>query len=163
MVRKLEDLEKNPEEIEQVREWAMEVMQFMFSESQKNIVINMPWGDSDNPNMEGKKPSKISFDGWLLGSGRVPRWEDDKIVFEYTINYASDVEWGSPPKYIIPAKLEHWVNKKLNIKNPKAVKVVSKNISKKIARDGILPHPYLRPAINSAVRRYNLKIKPFAL
>ncbi len=163
MARKLEDLETKPNEIDQVKDWAMEIMQYIFSESQKNLSMDMPWGDSDSPNVKGKKPSTIWYTGDLARSTLPPQWEGDKIVFEYTAPYSRDVEFGSPPHDVDVNALETWVRRKLGVRNQKAARGKAKRIRSKIARDGVLPHPYLRPAISAAIRRYNLKIKPIRL
>jgi len=161
MVKTLEDLERDPLSVKEIKDWAEEVMDYMFAESQKNLTIDMPWGDAENSGAE-REWTKISDTGFLLLSGERPKWDGNKITFSYTAMHAEDVEYGSPPKYIDPDDLTKWVKRKLKVKQY-AIKKVAKRVSDKIAREGIEPHPYIRPAVNSGIQRYKLKVKPMPL
>ena len=66
MVKTLEDLEKNPGSIKEVKEWAEELMNFVFTRSQENLIQNN------------------SIDtGFLLRSGKPPFWNENIISIEY--------------------------------------------------------------------------------
>ncbi len=157
MAKTLEDFEKNPSSIKEVRDWAEEVMGFMFSRSQENLIQFMPWGDS-NKSGEGRRPTKITDTSSLLLSGNAPKWEGNVLSFEYTAPHAEDVEYGSDPKVVSVSVLANWAMRKLRMKKS-AAWGFARNLSKKIAREGIPPHPYVRPAVNEGVIRYKLNVK----
>lgn len=86
MVKTLEDFERNPGDIKEVREWAEEIMGFIFTRSQEELLKNQ------------------SVDtGFLLRSGRPPFWEENTISIEYDAPYACVV--GSRQKVKISPKL----------------------------------------------------------
>lgn len=158
MVKSLEDLKNKPMESETLRNFAMEIMQYIFTRSQENLNIPMAWGDSSKPS---DRPDTIIFDtGELMRAQIPPYWNDkgDMITFEYTSPYGPDVEFGSDPKKVDVAVLAHWCMRKLR-KKPKAAWAFAKNISKKIERDGVPCHPFIRPSISDAIAKFNLNIK----
>ena len=158
MARKLEDIKNRPMEIESVREWAMEIMQYIFTRSQENLVREMPWGDRKNPSF--KRPSRISDTGFLLRSGIPPYWNgaDQQIELRYDAPYSMFVEFGVSPHPMSSKYLIRWVNRKLGIKGKKAAGVAFA-ISRKISIEGMDAHPFLRNSINDAISKYNLQIK----
>jgi len=118
------------------------MMNFIFARSQENIVKNQ------------------SIDtGFLLQSGKVPKWKGDTIVLEYDAPYAQFVEYGTPPHPVSGKHFVAWVKRKLGINEPQALRVAWA-IATKIAKEGTEAKPFLRPAITDAIIKYNMKIKP---
>ena len=151
-ITELKDIKGN----EELRTIAMDIAQFIFAKSQENLVEPMPWGDKDFPS--GRKPSRISDTSLLLLSGVPPYWEDSKkLVFRYDAPHASFIEYGTPPHPVGASRLVGWVNRKLK-KKGKAGLSIAYAIANKIKKEGMDPHPYIRPAIDTATRRYNLNI-----
>ncbi len=157
MVKTLEDFEKNPTSFKEVRNWAEEIMGFIFSRSQENLVQLMPWGDKDISS-RGRKPTKITDTSALLLSGTPPVWDGNTLSFEYTAPHAEDVEYGSDPKEVSVNVLAEWAMRKLRMKRGAAFGF-ARNLSKKIRKEGIPPHPYVRPALNEGVIKYKLDVK----
>ena len=158
MTKTLDDLERDPTSIEKVRRWAEEVMDFMFTRSQENLTKTMPWGDNTQSG-EGRKPTVITDTSAFLLSGEPPKWEGTTITFKYSAPHAMDVEFGSEPKLVKPEVLARWAVRKLGMQESVAFGF-ARALSKKIARDGIIAHPFLRGAISETIMRYNLKVKP---
>lgn len=155
--RPFDDLKKAPKQIETVREWAQDIMNFIFERSQQNLADPMTWGDSRHPSE--RRPTKIWDTGYLAGSALPPFWKDDNtITLNYEAPHAVDVEYGSEPKNININVLQSWVRRKLG-KGEKASWAMAHNIQKKIAQEGIPPHPFIRNSIHSAIVKYNLTIK----
>jgi hypothetical protein len=158
MVRRFEDLKNKPLEVKEIREWVEEVVGFIFVRSQENLMTPVAWGDAEH--MSIRKPTKISDTGFLAGSCAGPRWEgDNKIVLEYDCPYAAFVEYGTPPHFLSHKHLIGWTGRKLHLKGDKAVRA-SYAIAVKISKEGIPPHPFLRPAIDEAIIMYGLTAKP---
>ncbi len=159
MVKDIKVLKEKPMQSETIKNWAMKIMSFIFERSQDNLLRSMPWGDSDSPNTERKKDTMISDIGMLMRSGVPPHIEGNKITMEYTAVHAMDVEFGSDPKKVKVSILAQWAIRKLGMKKSIAWSF-AKRLSKKIEREGILPHPFLRPSLSDAVAKFNLNIKP---
>ncbi len=139
---------------EDLRKLGMEIAQFMFSKSQENLVRPMPWGDEHYSSE--RRPSKISNTGDLLLSGVPPYWQDSQtIVFRYDAPHSKYVEWGTPPHPVGAKRLVGWVNKKLNIQGKKGLQVAYA-IATKIRKEGMDPHPFIRPAAEQTIRKYGL-------
>lgn len=128
-----------------------EIMDFMFSKAQENLTIPMPW---DDPR---RKPSVISDRGLILISGVPPYQEENKIIIRFDAPHSKYVEYGTGPHPVPIKPLETWVRRKLKIKKPQEARNIAFAISKKISKEGLPPHPFIRPAIEEAKRRYNLK------
>lgn len=88
----------------------------------------------------------------LLKSGNVLRAPLVKEV-NYGAPYAEYVEFGRTAGSMpYSGWLHKWVRRKLGITNEKEVKKVSYAIAKSIKERGILPSPYLRPAMEKALQ-----------
>jgi hypothetical protein len=157
--KKLETIKTNPMNSETLKKWAEDVMNHIFTESQNNLVKAVPWGDREHPST--RKPTTISDTGFLLQSGVPPHYVDGgkKIVLSYDAPHAQWVEYGCPPHAIPPGTVTKWVKRKLGISGKKMEQVATA-IEFKIRAHGEDPHPFLRPAISSAISKYDLKIKP---
>ena len=79
-------------DVEEFKKWAEQIMQFIFTKSQENLVTPMPWGDKNFSST--RKPTAISDTGFLLRSGVPPFWEGNKIKIKYTAPWSEDVEFG---------------------------------------------------------------------
>lgn len=143
MPKDLEELEKGPKASPEVRRFAEEIMNFIFTRSQEELVKNR------------------SIDtGFLMRSAKPPTWNENVISFEYDAPYALPVEYGQIPHPVSHKHLIRWVETKLHLTGKKAISA-SYAISKKIERDGVQPRPFIRPALNEAIVKYNLKIKSY--
>lgn len=129
-IKNQSDLEK--QFISIIDKYMDEIVDFIFSESQKNIV--------ENENID---------QGFLLKSGAVTKKLLNKEI-NYSVDYADHIEYGSTAHYINASILVPWVRRKLNIKNDQEVWRVAYAIAQKIAKEGVIPSPYLRPAIDLA-------------
>lgn len=139
---------------EDLREIGMHIMQYIFSKSQENLVNPMPWGDEKYPSL--RDPSAISDSGLLLQSGVPPYWQDDNtIAFRYDAVHAPYVEYGTPPHPVGAKHFIKWVNHKLGIHGEAAIKVAWA-IAGKIKKEGMDPHPFIRPAVEAARREFRL-------
>ena len=150
------ELKKNIKGNEELRTLAMDISQFIFAKSQENLVEPMPWGDEDYPakSKAHQKPSKITDTSLLLLSGVPPYWEDSKtIVFRYDAPHAVSVEYGSPPHAVSGKRFVGWVNRKLK-KKGKAGLRIAYAIATNIRKNGMDPHPFIRPSLDEAVRHF---------
>ncbi len=142
MPKTLEDFKKNPADFQEVKDWAEEIMNFIFTRSQENLIINR------------------SVDtGFLMGSGKPPVWKGNILTLEYDAPYALSVEYGQVAHSISHKVLIGWVRRKLKIKGKKGISV-SWAISQTIKKKGVTPRPFIRSAINEAIIRYKLNAKP---
>jgi hypothetical protein len=140
-----------------LKKLAENILNEIFTESQENLVKNMPWGDEDHPNSEGKKDSTISDTSLILISGVPPYWIDgNKIELRYDAPHSFWVEYGTPPHPVSGKKLIAWAERKLH-KNQKEAKQIAYATATKIKKEGMLPHPFLRPAMEKIIKKYNLK------
>jgi len=141
----MEEFEKNPAKAKEVKEWAENLMNFVFTRTQENLIQNQ------------------SVDtGFLVRSGKPPFWNGNVISIEYDAPYALPVEYGQVAHPISHQHLIRWVNRKLRIFGKKGVGVAWA-ISKTIAIKGVLPRPYIRPAVNEMIIRYKLKGEPLEI
>ena len=156
--KKLEDLERNPMQSETIKDWAMEIMQYIFTRSQENLNIPLEWGDTKKPS--SRKPTTITDMGFLMRSGIPPYLNEaeKQIELVYDCPYALFIEYGTDPHPIPVKHLISWVKRKLKIKGKKALGVAYA-IAYQIKTEGSYPHPFLRPAIHDAIAKFDLKIK----
>jgi len=156
-MKQIVELQRGIRESPELRSIAMDMVQFMFTKSQENLVIPMPWGDEIEPS--NRKPTAITDTSLLLISGIPPYWEgENTIVFEYSAPHAGAVEYGSDPQTVELKKLVGWVNRKLGKKGGLGLYIARKVVDK-IKKKGIPPHPYIRPAANAMEIKYGLKRK----
>lgn len=149
-------LQKRVRDIPELRELGMEIAQFIFTTSQENLVKPMPWGDEERGS--SKRASTISSDGILLQSGIPPYWDGDNIIaFRYDAPHAIWVEYGTEPHPVAAGHLIKWVEKKMQLRGQEATRVAYA-IANKIKHEGMPPHPFIRPAIDAAERKYKFKI-----
>lgn len=142
-----------------LRDKAMEIMQFIFTRSQENLVKNMPWGDDNYPNHKGRKDTTITDKGGILKSAIPPYWrQDNTLTLQYTNPVSKWVEYGTSPHPVAADKLEAWVRRKLGKKKPESMSIAYA-IANKIRTEGVLPHPFLRPALHEAQRKYGIEIQ----
>ena len=155
-MKDLKELEHGVKTNPELREKFMEIMQFIYVESQENLVRPVPWGDEFKSST--RSPTTITDTSALLLSGIPPYWDDDnRIVFEYAAPHAENVEYGSPPHAVSAKRLMKWTEKKLRLKG-KASQRAAYAVANKIKKEGIDPHPYIRPAIYEAERKFKLKL-----
>ncbi len=134
-------LEKNVQDVESIRKWAEEFMNYIFSQSQLNIVKN---GSSDT--------------GFMLRSGVPPYWEGNTIKIKYDAPQSVFIEYGTRPHMPPVSPLVDLVKYKLRIPEPKASKIALA-IAMNIKKNGTEPSPFLRPAIYDGLRKYNLNAR----
>ncbi len=109
-----------------------EMIDSIFADSQRNLINE---GKVDTAN--------------LLKSGNINRSYLHKQII-YTAPYAEAVEYGRSPGTMPPVDaLVKWVERKLGV-NPKEAKSVAFAIAKNIKERGILPCPFIRPAVEKA-------------
>jgi len=135
-------LEDKREVLSSLEKWIENMMNFIFTQSQQNLIKN-----------------RTSDTGFLLKSGKPPRWERNECIISYTAPYALFIEYGTDPHPVDPKKLIGWVKRKLRIHDPEAFRVAYA-VANKISTVGTDPQPFLRPAINEAIVKYNLKVRP---
>lgn len=152
------ELEKKTRGNKDLQELGMEIAQYFFTKTQENLVEPMPWGDDTYSSR--RKATVISDQGLLLQSGVPPYWEDDKtIVFRYDASHAPHVEWGSPPHAVAASKLVGWAKRKLSLKG-KTAQNAAFAIATKIRKEGIDPHPFVRPAAKQTEKHFKfIRIK----
>lgn len=154
-MKQLTELENKAKDNEDLRKIAMDIAQYFFSQSQKNLTVPMPWGD-DKFSGKGRKPTTITDTGELLNSAVPPRWQDKtKIIIEYRNPVADYCEYGTPPRRVPSDPIRTWVKRKLGIRGKK-INSVTWAIIKKIEQEGIPPHPFVRPAIDSTEKKFKL-------
>lgn len=137
-----QNFEDEREVLKSLVKWIDNFMHYIFARSQENLIKN-----------------KSVDTGFLLKSGRPPTWKDGECIIRYTAPYALFVEYGTGPHPINPKKLVGWVRRKLGIRDPKALSVAYA-VARKISREGTEPKPFLRPAVNEALEKFNIKAKP---
>jgi hypothetical protein len=155
--RSIDELAR-PEDVPGIKAKLEEMMNFIFTRSQENLANPMPWGESKRPG--GKREDTTIWDnGFLAGSCSGPFWEGDTIKLVYDAPYAVFVEFGTEPHPVSHKHFIAWAKGKLGVPEEEAVSV-SYAIAQTIMKYGTDPHPFLRPAINDAIVKYNLKVKP---
>lgn len=151
-MKALVELEKGVRDNEQLKQIGMEIAQYLFSQSQQNLVEPVPWGDNEHPS--DRSPSVITNQGLLLQSGVPPYWQDENtIVFRYDAVHAPYVEWGTPPHPVGAKRLVGWVNKKLGVNGKQGLRAAYA-IATKIRKEGMDPHPFVRPAAHKAEQKF---------
>lgn len=94
--------------------------------------------------------------GFLLRSGNVVRVKEGYGV-NYSAPYAEGVEYGRLPGEFVPVDvLERWVRRKLGVGDVAEAKRIAFLVSQKIKNKGVVPRPFLRPAVNKNVKKYGL-------
>lgn len=110
-----------------------EIADNIFANSQQNIV---------------KK--KIVDRGLLLQSGNVNREFLDKEIV-YPVPYAKPIEYGRNPGSMPPVNsLKGWVKRKFGITDETENNNIAWAIAMDIKKNGLMPRPFLRPAIEAA-------------
>jgi len=135
-------LVRDIKESETIKKFAEDMMNFIFTKSQENLIQN---GSVDT--------------GFLLRSGKPPKWEGNTLTLGYDAPYARMIEYGTPPHPVSGKHFVAWVRRKLGITDPETARVAWA-IATKIKKEGTDPKPFLRPAINDAIAKFGLKIKP---
>lgn len=87
--------------------------------------------------------------GNLLRSSKI---EGDTLVFDAP--YAEFVEFGTLPHPVSASKLFNWCRRKLKL-DEKQAWAAAHAIAAKIRKEGTEEQPFLRPAIEEAIRWYN--------
>ncbi|MCH7759988.1 hypothetical protein IIA15_01085 [candidate division TA06 bacterium] len=157
MVRRLIDLRKF-DDVEDVRKWSEEIMQFIWAESQQNLTKEVP---TNAIRSSSKQMAAITDTGALLGSADPPIWDGNTLRLIYDAPYALFVEYGTDPHPVSAEgwqAIRKWVGRKLRLKGKKADRATD-SIVWKIRKLGSQPRPFLRPAIHAAIRKFNLKIR----
>ena len=145
-----------PKRIPELKKFMEDFMNFIFTKSQKNLTINMPWGD--NKYHSSRNPSIISDQSGILISGRPPHWvSDTRIMFEYVAPHSGFVETGTPPHPIGADKLVKWVARKIGKSGKEGLRIAFA-IANKIKKEGMDPHPFVRPAVHEGGQKFNLKL-----
>lgn len=117
-----------------------EVMDFVFAESQSNIVNK-----------------QIIDEGTLLKSGNVNRQLLNKTI-TYSVPYADEIEFGRLPGNMPPIEpIKGWVRRKLQIKDEIEVNRRAELIVKDIEKNGQDARPFLQPALEMAKVKFGKK------
>ena len=104
------------------------------------------------------RESKVAT-GALRSSARVIQ-RPGNVKVEYNAKYASVVEFGRRAGKFPPLQpMEDWVKKRGLADDPKEIKQVAFLVSRKIARNGIKPTPYLVPAFRKEALRLKTRLK----
>ncbi len=126
----------------------------VFQLSQENLTIRHPKLFKD-----GSMKDVITTDkGTLLKTGRTEKRFLNKSII-YNAPYSSTVEFGSDGTPTNPKELETWVRRKLFKNKPakdSTVERVARNIAKSLGERGQAQDPFLRPAISTAIKEFNL-------
>ena len=105
----------------------------IFSDSQRNII-----------------DKSITDEGTLLKSGNVVR-EPLKKTIVYSAPYADSVEFGRNPGSFPPIQpLIGWVMRKMGVRDVKRARSIAFAIANDIKKRGLMPRPFLGPAIENA-------------
>lgn len=153
-MRNFIEIDKSIQDNPEIRKFAMNLAQEFFTLTQENLVRPMPWGD-ENEN-SNRQSTVITDQSLILISGVPPYWDSPNIIaFRYDASHSTDVEYGSEPKTVNFSDINKWVERKLKIKGKGAIRF-SNNIVKKIKREGIPPHPFIRPAIEQIAKKHKL-------
>lgn len=95
--------------------------------------------------------------GLMLRSGFVNRkWLEKEVG--YSAPYASVIEYGSHPHMPPVEPLIKWAKRKIGL-SEKEAEQAGWRIAKKIAKEGTLPKPFFRPAIEVAIRNAKAAVK----
>lgn len=129
------ELEKSMQE--EVAKLLNEITDFIFAESQKNIVKNNSFGVT----------------GDLFGNVNVDKTQPLQKSIAYMAPWADFVCYGTSPHNVPPHVLDEWCRVKFGL-SPEEARRVAFLVARKIARDGIDEKPFLRPAIETARARY---------
>jgi hypothetical protein len=113
-----------------------EIIQFIFTASQQNIVKNNSFGVTGN----------------LFGDAEIIRGRLTRSII-YKAFYADFIEFGTGPHPISSEVLVEWCEKKFGLSEEDA-KHVAFLVARKIRTKGIEAKPFGRPALNAAKERY---------
>ena len=130
---------QQPGVIEFGKELAREVADFIFTNSQENL-IELGAIDTSNLFISGSIKEKENF-----------------ILIHYDAPYAEAVNDGTDPHFVDAKELEGWVRRKINPKGVKKVKSIAFAVSKSIAKRGTVPQPFMTKAIELAKSKFNIK------
>lgn len=113
-----------------------EVAENIFFQSQQNIV-----------------EKKIIDRGVLLQRGNInDSFLEKKII--YPVPYAESIEFGRLPGTQPPVNmLKDWVKRKGIAKNDKEINNIAWAIAKDIKKDGMMPRPFLGPAVEAELQK----------
>jgi len=114
-----------------------EIADFIFSESQMNLVQNQSFGVTGN----------------LYRKVTLKKYEPLHKEIIYEVPYADFIEFGTLPHKMNPEVLVEWCMKKLGL-GPQEARQAAYAIANKIRSEGMEPKPFLRPAIAKAIERY---------
>jgi hypothetical protein len=132
---------QQPGIIEYGKELAREIADFIFTNSQENLVDS---GAIDTSN--------------LFLSGTIFDQVDGTVI-QYDANYAEPLDQGTDPHFVSPQELEGWVRRKINPGSDKKVKSIAFAISQAIKKRGTIPNPFFTRAITLAQAKWNIKVE----
>lgn len=120
-----------------INEYMDDLVDFIFQNSQENIV-----------------DKNIIDEGTLLKSGNVQRKFLEKSIV-YPVPWADSTEFGRLPGSHPPVDpIKEWVKRKLGVKDEKQASKIAWAIAKDIEKNGLMPRPYLQPAIEAGINRF---------
>ena len=130
-------------------------------EADWNINNPVPWGSfpmyeerEKGPIGKKRKDSIIANIGGLADSSQEPKIVGDNVILQYTAPYAADVEFGSEPKKVEWKKLNHWARRKFKLPEGDEANRITFFVRRKIEREGIQPHSFLRKSIHKVIQKY---------
>lgn len=132
---------QQPGVIEFGKELAREVADFIFTNSQENL-IELGAIDTSNLFLSGGIKEKKNF-----------------ILIHYDAPYAEAVNDGTDPHFVDAKELEGWVRRKINPKGVKKVKSIALAVSKAIAKRGTVPQPFFTKAVELGRAKFNFQIE----
>ena len=133
---------QQPGVIEFGQKLAREIGDFIFTNSQENLVTMKAVDQSD-----------------LLLSGTI-KDKNGETIITYDAPHAQAVNDGTDPHFVKPEVLEDWVRRKINPGSEKKVKQIAFFVSRNIKRHGTKPRPFMTKAIALAEAKYDIKAEP---
>ena len=113
----------------------IELAHFILTRSQEILVAN-----------------ETSDTGFLLRSGQIVI-EENRVLIVYDAPYAEFIEFGTEPHKINPYDIIAWAKRKLQLDEDEAISAAFA-IANKISKEGTEPQPFLRPAVEEALVRF---------
>lgn len=133
---------QQPGVIEYGQKLAREIGDFIFTESQENLIAD---GKVDTSN--------------LLLSGSIEE-KKEEVIIKYDAPYSKAVNNGTKPHGMNSQLLEGWVRRKINPGSEQEVKKIAFLIARKIRQRGTVPSFFMDKAIAFAESKFGIKLEP---
>ncbi len=83
-----------------------------------------------------------------------PRNLSNRYVLKSNAPYSEDLEYGNTPRFVKLDVLQEWALRKNIVNDEARAWVFAKYVQEKIAREGVNPQPFMRPAFHEVKTKW---------